>query len=535
MKTASIPTLPAASARVVAAFRQAVQRELAQRSDGTAPEALLWAAAQASRGLLADRWARTQAADRADRKSRRVHYLSMEFLMGRALGNALAALGLDDRCGAAARDGLAAVRSARSARSTRRWATAAWATGRLLPRLPSPRRAMPSFGYGLRYQYGMFAQRSQDGRQVEVPDDWLARQPWEIARPELRYMVGFGGRVQADGDWPRWTAGRAMWRRRSTSSCPATAPSSVSTLRQWHATSEHPIDFAGLLPWRHGAARANAWPPTLNWVLYPDDSTHAGREMRLKQEFLLVSASLQDMLARHLREGGRMRGLRPAQHRAPERYAPGAGAGRADAAAGGRARPGPHDRLAHHPAGAVLHQPHAAARGAGDLAGGAVRAPAAAPPGNRSTRSTSASSRSAPAQPGDEALVQRLSLIDEAHGRRVRMAALAIARLAQDQRRAALHSQLMTETIFADYARLYPQRFFNVTNGVTPRRWLHAGQSGDCRRCSTAPRHRLAARRCQLQALRPLAGDAALQSEFLKASSAPTSSGWPRWSGATSA
>jgi starch phosphorylase len=263
MKTASIPTLPAASARVVAAFRQAVQRELAQRSDGTAPEALLWAAAQASRGLLADRWARTQAADRADRKSRRVHYLSMEFLMGRALGNAVSALGLDDALRQACADAGTPLPDV-----LEREADAALGNGGL-GRLAAcfldsfATLGLPSFGYGVRYQYGMFAQQIAGGRQIEMPDDWLASAATR-GRSSARScaMVGFGGRVQADGTGPRMAAGRRVVATAYDFIVPGHGTERVATLRQWHASSEHPIDFAAFCRGDTWRRRREAWPPT---------------------------------------------------------------------------------------------------------------------------------------------------------------------------------------------------------------------------------------------------------------------------------
>ncbi len=293
------------------AFQAAYRRELAQRSDGASPEACLWAAAQASRELLAERWARTQAEDRVNTSARRVHYLSMEFLMGRALGNAVAALGLDQALRAATEAAGQALPDV-----LEREADAALGNGGL-GRLAAcfldsfASLGLPSFGYGVRYQYGMFAQQIAGGRQVEAPDDWLKRgNPWEIVRPELRWLIGFGGRVVADGsDGSDGSARRWLPAERIVATAydfivPGHGTERVSTLRQWHASSEHPIDFAAFCRGEHLASgRERLSADMLNWVLYPDDSTPAGREMRLKQEFLLVSASLQDMLARHLREG----------------------------------------------------------------------------------------------------------------------------------------------------------------------------------------------------------------------------------------
>ena len=298
-------TTPAKAPNLTQAFQAAYARELAQRSDAASPEAGLWAAAHASRELLAERWIRSQQQDRANKTARRVNYLSMEFLMGRALGNAVAALGLDDALRAATEASGQALPDV-----LEREADAALGNGGL-GRLAAcfldsfATLGLPAFGYGVRYQYGMFAQQIAGGRQVETPDDWLKRgNPWEIHRPELRWLVGFGGRVQADGTGRRWVPAERVVATAFDFIVPGHGTERVATLRQWHANSEHPIDFAAFCRGEHLASgRERLSADMLNWVLYPDDSSHAGREMRLKQEFLLVSASLQDMLARHLREG----------------------------------------------------------------------------------------------------------------------------------------------------------------------------------------------------------------------------------------
>ena len=234
------------------AFQAAYQRELATRSDGASAEACLWAAAHASRELLAERWARTQAQDRASRSVRRVHYLSMEFLMGRALGNAVAALGLDDALRAATQAAGQALPDV-----LEREADAALGNGGL-GRLAAcfldsfATLGLPSFGYGVRYQYGMFAQQIAGGRQVEVPDDWLKRgNPWEIQRPELRWLVGFGGQVQAEGSGRRWLPAERVVATAFDFIVPGHGTDRVATLRQWHASSEQPIDFAAFCRGEH--------------------------------------------------------------------------------------------------------------------------------------------------------------------------------------------------------------------------------------------------------------------------------------------
>jgi glycogen phosphorylase len=465
---------------LAAAFHSIVQRELAQRCDAGTPEALLWAAAHASRSLLAERWVKTQAQDSADKNARRVHYLSMEFLMGRALGNAVAALGLDD-----------ALREACKKAGTplpdviEREADAALGNGGL-GRLAAcfldsfATLGLPSFGYGVRYQYGMFAQAIAGGKQVEGPDDWLKRgNPWEIHRPELRWFVGFGGRVQADGTGRRWLPAERVIATAYDFIVPGHGTGRVSTLRQWHAASENPIDFAAFCRGEHLASgRERLSADMLNWVLYPDDSTHAGREMRLKQEFLLVSASLQDMLARHLREDRALHDF-----------------GRHNAVHLNDTHPAivPVElmRLLIDEHGlewadawkivqqAVSYTNHTLMPEA--LETWAIGLFEALLPRHMEivyeiNRRWLDEIRSR--FPGDEDLVRRLSLIDEGGERRVRMASLSVLASHKVNGVSALHSQLCVQTIFADFAKLYPERFTNVTNGVTPRRWLMQANPG---------------------------------------------------------
>ena len=471
------------------AFQAAYRRELAQRSDGASPEACLWAAAQASRELLAERWARTQAEDRVNTSARRVHYLSMEFLMGRALGNAVAALGLDQALRAATEAAGQALPDV-----LEREADAALGNGGL-GRLAAcfldsfATLGLPSFGYGVRYQYGMFAQQIAGGRQVEAPDDWLKRgNPWEIVRPELRWLIGFGGRVDADGsDGSDGSARRWLPAERIVATAydfivPGHGTERVSTLRQWHASSEHPIDFAAFCRGEHLASgRERLSADMLNWVLYPDDSTQAGREMRLKQEFLLVSASLQDMLARHLREGRALHdfGRQNSVHLNDTHPA---------------LVPAELMRLLIDEHGLAWAEAWSVTRQAVSYTNHTLMPEALETWGlpmfgallPRHLEIVFEINRRFLDEvrvrfPGDEDRVRRMSLIDESadHGqRRVRMAALSIVASHKVNGVSALHSNLMVQTIFSDFAALYPERFTNVTNGVTPRRWLMQANPG---------------------------------------------------------
>ena len=510
-----------------AAFEAAYERELSQSSHGPTPQAALHAAAIACRETLARRWAATQAQDaqRGEKAPvRRVHYLSMEFLMGRALSNALAALKLSEPLqDKLSEQGLAL------GDVLEREPDAALGNGGL-GRLAAcfldsfAELELPSFGYGLRYRYGTFAQVIQQGRQMEQPDDWTRDTPaWELPRHDLRYHVGFGGRVEVDASGVRrWMPADSIEAQAFDFIVPAHHSERVSTLRQWQATAA-PIAFKPFCEGDYArAARHQVLADALNWVLYPDDSTEAGRELRLKQEAFLVSASLQDLLARHLREFGSLHNL-----------------GRTNAIHLNDTHPA----LAPAELMRLLLDEH----GLGwDEAWKITRQAVAYTnhtlmPEALETWPVRMFEQLLPRHleiiyeinhrfleelqqrfPGDHALAARVSLIDEGnhgqhgHGeRRVRMASLALVASHRVNGVAALHSELMVQTIFADYARVWPERFHNVTNGVTPRRWLQQAnpllsQLLDSR-IGEGWRKDLA----ELRDLAPLAADRELGEEFL--------------------
>jgi len=463
----------ASSRLVIAAMLERVERESGQSPAATSLDAWMRTAAHACRAELAERMNETLRADRSS-QAKRVHYLSMEFLMGRALLNALAALQLEPDFRRAAQQGGKATGDI-----IEREPDAALGNGGL-GRLAAcfldsmATLGLPSFGYGLRYEFGMFAQRIHDGRQVEEPDDWLRNgNPWELPRPEVRFAVGFGGRVVSDGPGRRWVPSETLHANAFDFIVPGHGTRRVAVLRQWQATASTPINFAAF---SHGdyttANAAKQSAEIINWVLYPDDSTAAGRELRLRQEYFLVSASLQDLIARHLADYRRLDNL------------------------GAKAAIHLNDT---HPALAVpellrlLIDEHGMS-----WDNALVQCQRAFSYTNHTLLPEAletwplrmfeqllprhleiifevnarflASVRKL--FPKDDDLVRRVSLIDEFGERRVRMAAISIAASHRVNGVSQLHSDLMVETIFADYARIFPERFCNVTNGVTPRRWL---------------------------------------------------------------
>jgi starch phosphorylase len=439
----------------------------------TAAAGWLRALAAVCRGELASRWSETQREDFA-RRARRINYLSMEFLMGRALGNALDALDLVP----AAQEGLGGGEQA-LAELFEHESDAALGNGGL-GRLAAcfldsmATLGVPAFGYGMRYQFGMFRQAIRDGRQVEQPDAWLqAGDHWCIARPDVRYPVGFGGRVEGPPQARRWLPAEAVEADAYDFIVPGHGTHRVATLRLWQARAIESLDFAAFSRGEfHAAAAPRARAEAINWVLYPDDSTLAGRELRLKQEFLLCSASLQDIVARHVAEHGTLENFadyvavhlndtHPAlslpelmrimvDERGMTWAAAWAQCERVFSYTNHTLMP---EALETWPVGMLEHLLPRHLEIIYEI----------------NHRFLLLLTERYGDDPG---LRWRASLIEENGERRVKMAPLSILGAHKVNGVSQLHSNLMVQTIFADYARVFPDRFTNVTNGVTPRRWL---------------------------------------------------------------
>lgn len=497
------------------------------------PAAVLRSVAQACRGTLETRWARTQAEDVERLKSlerlqaaqagtstsRRVHYLSMEFLMGRALHNALSALNLREGLESALQAHGASLANVLEAEGDA--ALGNGGLGRLAACFLDSfaELGLPSFGYGMRYRYGMFAQRIVDGRQSEVPDDWMRDgNPWEILRPEVRYPVHFGGRVIQEGVKRRWVPAETVVAQAYDFIVPAHHSERTSTLRQWQAVSEQAIDFERFCRGEYEAAgRAQHEADLLNWVLYPDDSTHQGRRLRLKQEAFLVGASLQDVVARHLREVGSLAGLslRNAVHLNDTHPA---------------LAPAELMRLLLDEQGLPWSEAWAITSQAISYTNHTLM------PEALETWPVWMFEELLPRHleiiyeinhhflegvrhqfPDDGGLAQSLSIVAEHGERRLRMAHLSIIASHRVNGVSALHSDLMVQTIFKDFARLWPQKFHNVTNGVTPRRWVQQANPALSAVFDGALGGGWRQDLMVLQGLRAQADDATLQARFAQA------------------
>ena len=443
------------------------------------PTDLMQAVAQVARAQLSKRWVQTQARER-DAKARRVYYLSMEFLIGRSMSNALAALGLTDAAARGLTHYAQALEDVVAIEPDA--ALGNGGLGRLaacfLDSMAS--LGLPSFGYGIRYEYGMFAQEIQGGRQMEYPDPWLQDgTPWEFPRAGVGYPVRFGGWVEQVDGRPLWRHSAEVVAKAYDMVIPGHGRQHVSTLRLWKAVAPAHIDLGAFNTGDYSrAANAKNEYENISWVLYPNDSTPAGRALRLKQEYFFVAASMQDLIARHLDENPGLENLaaKVAIHLNDTHPAIGVAElmrvlcdekGMAWSAAWDICtRTFSYTNHTLMPEAletwSVALMQHVLPRHLEII----FRI-------NREFLEEAAQHR-----PGDDRFLARLSLIDEVGERRVRMAHLSIVGSHKVNGVSALHSTLLVQTIFSDFANLWPDRFTNMTNGVTPRRWLSQANPG---------------------------------------------------------
>ena len=281
---------------------------------------------------------------------------------------------------------------------------------------------IPAIGYGIRYEFGIFDQEIRDGWQVEITDKWLRLgNPWEIARPEIAYQVKFGGRTEPYTDEQgryrvRWVPHRVVKGVAYDTPDPRLPRRHLQPPAALEGRGRRVLRFRrpSTTATTTGAVEDKMHSENITKVLYPNDEPIQGKHLRLQQQYFFVSCSLQDMIRIHLLRGNAP-GQVPREVRRPaQRHPPGHRRGRADAPAGGRAPDGLGHGLGRHPEHLRLHQPHPAARGAGEMAGAARSASCCRGTWRSSTRSTAASStRSAPAIPATTAAWRGMSLIDE--------------------------------------------------------------------------------------------------------------------------
>jgi starch phosphorylase len=456
------------------------------------------------RDRLLGRWHETQRRIRS-RNPRKVYYLSLEFLMGRTLLNAAVNMDLDENSRVLLEE--IGVRLEQLVEEEQDAGLGNGGLGRLAACFLDSMATLDlaGFGYGIRYDYGLFEQRiGPDGEQQEFPNTWLRlRNLWEIQREDVRYAVCIGGkRIEAVAyDTP----------------VPGNNGRTVNHLRLWGARYAPEIDLALFNRGDYEAAvQEKNEAENISRVLYPDDSTEEGKELRIKQEYFFVSASLQDILTEHLSAGHGLDEL-------PERVA--------------LQLNDTHPALAipelmrllvdiHHMdwasawhicRGVFCYTNHTLLPEA--LESWPVRMLEKLLP--RHLEIIYRLNRDFLDEvweryPGDHERRRRMSLVDESghDGRRVRMAWLATIGSRKVNGVAALHSRLVRETLFGDFDSHFPGRFVNVTNGVTPRRWLRAANPGLSRLVDEQLGRGWENDLERLAELRPLAEDAEFRARF---------------------
>jgi len=430
------------------------------------------------RDRLMERWKNTRYAYEAADSSH-AYYLSLEFLMGRTLGNAALNIGLDETAELAMRClGLELEELAENEHDA---GLGNGGLGRLAACFldSCATLQLPVTGYGIRYEYGMFRQLINGGEQVEEPDHWLREgNPWELERPEYTQRVRFEGRTEwtrtNGSSRPRWVETHDVLAVPYDVPIPGYHNGTVNTLRLWKACSTDEFDLgefnAGLYP-ESVAAKNSAELITL--VLYPNDASESGKELRLRQQYFLASASLQDILARWVGTHG-------------EDFTDFAEKNRFQL----------NDT---HPSCAVPELMRLLMDEHGLVWEDAWKITSATMAYTNHTLLPEALERWPVATfarmlprlldiifeinadflakvarrwPGDAERQRRMSIIEEGEEPQVRMAYLAIVGSFSVNGVAALHSQLLIEGLFKDFYALWPDKFNNKTNGVTPRRWL---------------------------------------------------------------
>ncbi len=476
--------------------------------------------AYAVRERLIERWMETMRSY-YESDTKRVYYLSLEFLTGRLLANSLLNMGFYEECREALSDLELDIDRIRELEMDA--ALGNGGLGRLAACFLDSMATMglPGYGYGIRYEYGMFIQRIENGYQVEHPDNWLRYgNPWDFLRPEELFSVKFGGRVVQFKDEQgkphfHWIDTEDVMAMACDTPVPGYNTSTVNNMRLWTAKASR--DF-NLKYFNEGnyikAVEDKNASENLSKVLYPSDTTQMGRELRLKQQYFFVCASLQDIVRRFTKFHADLNKL-------PDKVAI--------------------QLNDTHPAIAIpelmrvlvdLH--HLDWDRAWDITRRTFSyTNHTLMPEALETWPVSLFEELLPRHlqiiyeinyrfledvrhccPGDVERLRRMSIVDEAGGRRLRMAHLAIVGSHRVNGVSQIHTDLMKKTIFSDFEQSFPGRIINITNGITPRRWLHQANPGLSSLITSRIGNAWVSDLSELRKLAPLAGDPEFQKQF---------------------
>ncbi len=466
--------------QLAASLRHHLRYHLARSQRRATKYEVFLALARAVREPLTDRWLATERAYR-EQNVRRTSYLSMEFLLGRLLRNAVYAIEAEDACSQVLKElghRLDDIEDQEDAAGL-----GSGGLGRLAACFldSAATHELPVWGYGLRYQFGLFRQFIVDGYQVEEPDHWLAREnPWEVCRPDDAVIVSFYGGVTVSQDAKgelhyRWVGTEDVLATPYDIPVPGYGTNTVNTLRLWAASSPNAgVDLQAFQQGDfHAASQRKFRAETITAVLYPGERSESGKELRLRQQFLLASATLQDIIRRHLQVNPDLRNLDDKvsiqlNDTHPTLAVPelmrllmdqhGFGwddawhiTSRVFAYTNHTLMPEALERWPFHILARLLPRHVQIIQEIDRRFLEHVRR----------------------TFPGDEGKVQRMAIVDPGMDRQVRMANLAVVGSFSVNGVAQLHTDLLKAGLLSDFHAMYPQKFNNKTNGITPRRWLN--------------------------------------------------------------
>ncbi|MEC8867068.1 MAG: glycogen/starch/alpha-glucan phosphorylase, partial [Verrucomicrobiota bacterium] len=501
-------------------IRRQLRLTLARHLDNATPRELWMATCLAVREKIIDRFIETQSAHN-ERDARRVYYLSLEYLMGRLLNSNLCNSGLREAVSSALGD--LGFDLETLCEEEHDMGLGNGGLGRLAACFLDSMATMdlPAIGYGIHYQFGLFRQEFDNGRQIELPDDWLKYgNPWEIVRPQYAQRVSLYGRVEHAyddlGDYqPRWVEAKYVEGIPYDVAIVGYGASTVNFLRLWEAKASEELD---LKTFNQGgyveAVREKAMGESISKVLYPNDETENGKELRLVQQYFFVACSIQDMMARFLR-------LHDDWEEFPDKVVV--------------------QLNDTHPAVAVLelmrifldekklgwekswnlvrrtfaYTNHTLLPEALETWGEALfehvlpRHMQIVREINRRFVEEELASK----WPGDHEKIQNMSIVE---GGQVRMAYLSVVGSHSVNGVAALHTKLLKGKLMKDFADLYPEKFNNKTNGITPRRWLLGCNPELAKLIDSVVGPEWVTNLNLLRGLDKVADDASFQEEFMK-------------------
>ncbi|OAI07157.1 glycogen/starch/alpha-glucan phosphorylase [Methylomonas methanica] len=474
-----LPKLGMDKKHFIADFKHYYSHRLGRDQNCRSPHYAYEALSLAISDRLVERWKKTYNVYR-DSDCKKAFYLSMEFLMGRSLSNAMLNLGVDDNVTQALYDlGLEAEELIESEPDA---GLGNGGLGRLAACFidSCATLQLPVTGYGLRYEYGMFSQQIVNGEQVEKPDHWLRMgNVWEIERPEYMHRIKFGGHTQTHIDEKgnkrtSWLDTHDVIAMPYDTPVPGYKNGTVNTLRLWKAiaTEEFNLQEFNAGDYAEAVAEKNT-AENITMVLYPNDANENGKALRLQQQYLLASASLQDVIANWVGRHGnnfskfaekncfQLNDTHPSIavaelmrllmdiHGLPWKDA---------------------WNITRQTMAYTNHTllPEALEKWSVNLMQHLLPRLMEIIFEINAHFMAEVSAR----WPGDNPRMARMSIIEEGHQKQVRMAFLAIVGSFSVNGVAELHSRLLQEGLFRDFYELWPQKFNNKTNGVTPRRWL---------------------------------------------------------------